>query len=32
MGLYVLLIGVAVARLIWGFRKPWQLEEKPNQK
>src|SRR5205807_4022488 len=28
MGLYVLLIGVAVARLIWGFRKPWQLEEK----
>ena len=29
MGLYVLLIGVAVARCIWGFRKPWQLEEKP---
>ena len=32
MGLYVLLIGVVLARFIWGFRKPWQLEEKLNQK
>ena len=31
MGLYVLLIGVALARFIWGFRKPSQLEEKPYQ-
>ena len=32
MGLYVLLIGVVLAKFIWGFRKPWQLEEKPNLK
>jgi len=31
MGLYVLLIGVALARFIWGFRNPWQLEEKLRQ-
>ena len=32
MGLYILLIGVALARFIWGFRNPWQLEEKFRQK
>jgi len=32
MGLYVLLIGVALARFIWGFRKPWQFEENLHQR
>ena len=33
MGLYVLVIGVALARFIWGFQKPSQsLEEKLDQK
>ena len=33
MGLYVLVIGVALARFVWGFRKPPQsLEEKFDQK
>ena len=33
MGLYVLVIGVALARFIWGFRKlPQSLEEKFDQK
>src|SRR5205823_14654755 len=31
LGLDVVLIGVAVARLIWRFRKPSQRQEKPNQ-
>jgi hypothetical protein len=30
MGLYVLLIGVALAKCIWGFRNLSQPGEKPN--